>query len=113
MSTVKFDYQRKFTDTKVQRVIQRGTATVNVLEQLGTEYQSLPGHNMADLQTETNALEAKFNEYLGLVGQLEQAARDMDAMSEPLDDKNKGALSMLQGMLNTADQKALLKQIPR
>ncbi len=112
-TTIKINYDRKFIDSRVQQIIQRAAATINVLQQLGINFQSLPGYAMADLQAQADALEAKLAELIALVNQIEPILRAIDEMAEPLDDKNKGALSMLQGLLQTDAQKDLLDQIPR
>ncbi len=112
-TTIKIDYDRKFTDSKVQQVVQRAAATINVFQQLGANFQSLPGYAMTDFQTEADGLEGKLAGLIDVISQIEPILRDIDALAEPLDDKNKGALSTLQGLLQTDAQKALLDQIPR
>ncbi|MEI7932042.1 MAG: hypothetical protein WCI21_03175 [Alphaproteobacteria bacterium] len=43
MSTrIEISYDRQFTDADVEAEVARGTATVNVLQQLGVDYQTLP-----------------------------------------------------------------------
>ena len=56
MSTrIEVEYDRAFTDADVQAIIARATATVNVMQQLGTAFQSLPGYVMTAYETETNS----------------------------------------------------------
>lgn len=40
---IEIDYDRQFINSVVQEIIARAAATINVLEQLGPTYQSLPG----------------------------------------------------------------------
>ena len=108
---IEIPYDRRFTDSQVEDEIARGTATVNVLDQLGAAYQSLPGYAMAGYQTEVNDLEALVTQLAGHVTAIRPLLESIDQKMGPLHDKNLGALRMLQGMLKTAGEKALLGQI--
>ena len=112
MSTrIEVEYDREFTDADVQALIARATATINVMQQLGVAFQTLPGYGMAAYQTETDALEADVTALNALVTQLRPLLIAIDAKSQPLDVKNKGVLRTLSGLLQTDAQKALLAQI--
>jgi hypothetical protein len=112
MSTrIEVEYDREFTDADVQAIIARATATINVMQQLGVGFQSLPGYAMAAYQTETDALEADVTALNALVTQLRPLLIAIDAKSQPLDVKNKGVLKTLSGLLQTDGQRALLAQI--
>lgn len=112
MSTrIEVEYDRVNTDADVQATIARATATINVMQQLGVTFQSLPGYAMAAYQTETDALEQKVSALNALVTQLRPLLVDIDALSQPLDVKNKGVLRTLSGLLQTDAQNALLAQI--
>lgn len=95
----------------MQAIIARATATINVMQQFGVTFQTLPGYAMAAYQTETDALEADETSLNPLVTQLRPLLIAIDAKSEPLDVKNKGVLRTLSGLLQTDAQKALLAQI--
>lgn len=112
MSTrIEVEYDREFTDADVQALIARSTATINVMQQLGVAFQTLPGYAMAAYEAETNALEQKVAALNALVSQLRPLLIDIDALSQPLDVKNKGSLKTLSGLLQTDAQHALLAQI--
>lgn len=112
MSTrIEVEYDRENTDADVQAIIARATATINVMQQLGVAFQTLPGYAMAAYQTETDALEADVTALNALVTQLRPLLIAIDAKSQPLDVKNKGVLRTLSGLLQTDAQKALLAQI--
>ena len=112
MSTrIEVEYDRENTDSDVQAIIARATATINVMQQLGVAFQTLPGYAMAAYQTETDALEADVTALNALVTQLRPLLIAIDAKSQPLDVKNKGVLRTLSGLLQTDAQKALLAQI--
>jgi hypothetical protein len=112
MSTrIEVEYDRENTDADVQAIIARATATINVMQQLGVAYQTLPGYAMAAYQTETDALEADVSALNALVTQLRPLLIAIDAKAGPLDIKNKGVLKTLSGLLQTDAQKALLAQI--
>jgi hypothetical protein len=78
---------------------------------VGITFQTLPGYAMAAYQTETDALEQKVSALNALVTQLRPLLVDIDALSQPLDVKNKGVLWALSGLLQTDAQRALLAQI--
>ena len=112
MSTrIEVEYDRENTDADVQAIIARATATINVMQQLGVAFQSLPGYAMAAYQTETDALEADVAALNALITQIRPHLISIDAKSQPLDVKNKGVLRTLSGLLQTDAQKALLAQI--
>lgn len=112
MSTrIEVEYDREFTDADVQAIIARATATVNVMQQLGTAFQSLPGYVMTAYETETNSLEAVLGQLNVLVDQIPPLLVQLDAKAGPLDTKNKGALKTLSGLLQTDAQRSLLAQI--
>ena len=102
MSTrIEIPYDRQYTDSDVEALVARGTATVNVLQQLGVAYQTLPGYAMAGYETEVNALEADATAVNGLLNQIRVLLVAMDAKCGPLHDKNTGALKALDGLLKT------------
>ncbi len=112
MSTrIEVEYDRSNTDADVQATIARATATINVLQQLGVAFQTLPGYAMTAYQTETDELEAVVTQLNGMITQLRPLLIAIDAKSQPLDVKNKGILRTLSGLLQTDAQKALLAQI--
>lgn len=112
MSTrIEINYDRTYTDADLQAIASRSAATVNVLEQLGELYQNLPGYKMTDYETEANSLEADMVAVNGLVDQIRVRLVAMDAKARPLDEKNKGALKALSGLLQTDAQNTLLTQI--
>lgn len=112
MSTrIEVEYDRENTDSDVQAIIARATATINVMQQLGVAFQTLPGYAMAAYETETDALEADVTALNAPVTQLRPLLITIDAKSQPLDVKNKGVLRTLSGLLQTDAQKALLAQI--
>lgn len=112
MSTrIEVEYDRENTDADVQAIIARATATINVMQQLGVAFQSLPGYAMTAYQTETDALEADVTALNALVTQIRPYLISIDAKSQPLDVKNKGVLRTLSGLLQTDAQKVLLAQI--
>jgi 16S rRNA G527 N7-methylase RsmG len=112
MSTrIEVEYDRENTDADVQAIIARSTATINVMQQLGVPFQNLPGYAMAAYQTETDALEAVVAQLNGLITQIRPLLIQVDALSSPLNVKNKGALKTLSGLLQTDAQHALLAQI--
>ena len=44
---IEIEYDRQYTDAEGQARLARAAAALNVLQQLGTAYQSLPGYEMA------------------------------------------------------------------
>lgn len=112
MSTrIEIPYDRQSTDADVVAHVARGTATVNVLQQLGVAYQTLPGYAMTQYETEVNALEADAAAVNGLLNQIRTLLIAIDAKCGPLHDKNVGALKALDGLLKTNAQRTLLAQI--
>ena len=53
---IEIEYDRQFTDAEVQAILARSSATLNVLQQLGVTYQTLPGFALAAYQVEADAL---------------------------------------------------------
>ena len=112
MSTrIEIPYDRKYTEADAAAIVSRGTATVNVLQQLGAAYQSLPGYAMGGYETEVNALETDVAAINGHLNALRVLLIAVDTKSGPLHDKNIGALKTLSGLLTTDAQQALLAQI--
>ena len=108
---IEIEYTRQFTDAVVQDIIGRSTVSLNVLDQLGAAYQSLPGYAMAGYQTEVDALEADVTALAGHIDAIRPLLISIDAKSRPLDEKNKGLLRTLQGLLKTDGDRALLGQL--
>ncbi len=108
---IEIEYDRQFANAEMQAIIARATATINVLQQLGAAYQSLPGMAMAGYQTETDALESDATALNALVDQIRPLLISIDAKARPLDEKNKAALKTLSGLLTTDADRALLDQI--
>jgi hypothetical protein len=112
MSTrIEIEYDRLYTDADAQAILSRAAASLNVLQQLGVAYQTLPGYEMAAYQTEADAMETVAGEVNALINQIRPKLIALDAMARPLDEKNKGLLRTLDGLLKTAAQRALLAQI--
>lgn len=112
MSTrIEIEYDRIYTDADAQAILSRAAASLNVLQQLGVPYQTLPGYEMVAYQTEADAMETVVNDINGLINQIRPKLITLDALSRPLDEKNKGLLRTLDGLLKTAAQRALLAQI--
>ncbi len=112
MSTrIEIPYNRQHTDSDIEADVARGTATVNVMQQLGVAYQTLPGYAMAAYETEVNALETDATAVNVKLNEIRVLLIAMDAKSRPLHDKNIGALKTLSGLLTTDAQQALLAQI--
>jgi len=108
---IEVEYDRQFAYAETQAITARATATINVMQQLGTAYQSLPGLAMAAYQTETDALEADMTALNALVDQIRTLLIAIDAKARPLDEKNKAALKTLSGLITTDADRALLDQI--
>ncbi|MEI7932627.1 MAG: hypothetical protein WCI21_06195 [Alphaproteobacteria bacterium] len=112
MSTrIEIPYDRQFTDSEIEAEIVRGTATVNVLKQLGVAYQTLPGYALAAYEAEVDALEADASAINGHLNAIRVLLIAQDAKGGPLHSKNIGALKALSGLLTTDAQHALLAQI--
>ncbi len=92
-------YDRQYTDADVQTVAARAGVTLSVLTQLGVAYQTLPGFAMVGYQTETTALTTDLMALQALVDQIRPLLISIDAKAKPLDEKNKGILRALQGLL--------------
>jgi hypothetical protein len=92
-------FDRAFTDAATNEIIARAMVTLNMFQQLGADYQSLPGFGVGQYQTDTDALQADIKSLEGLLNQMVPLLQSIDAKAGPLDAKNKGALRMLQGML--------------
>lgn len=108
---IEIDYDRQHANAEVQAIIARSTVSINVLEQLGVNYQALPGYAMAAYQAETNALETLVTALQALLDQIRPLLIEIDGKAGPLDDKNKGVLRALQGLLKNDADLALLDQI--
>lgn len=112
MSTrIDVEYDRLFTNAQINEIIARGTVTVNVLQQLGPDYQSLPGIALAGYETDLTSLEAEMALLNGLINQLLPLLASLDAKAAPIDEKNKKALKTLSGLLQSSALKTLLDQI--
>ena len=112
MSTrIEISYDRQFTDADVEAEVARGTATVNVLQQLGVDYQTLPHYAMAAYAAQVNALEADVAAINVHLNDIRVLLIAIDAKCGPLHEKNIGALQALNGLLQTDAQRALLTQI--
>jgi len=112
MSTrIEIPYDRQCTDSDIEADIARGTATVNVMQQLGVAYQTLPGYAMVAYENEVNALEADAAAINVKLNEIRVLLIAQDAKCPPLHDKNIGALKALSGLLTTDAQQALLAQI--
>lgn len=108
---IEIEYDRQTTDAEAQAILARAAASINVLQQLGTAYQTLPGYALAGYQTEADALEADVAAVNVLLDQIRPLLIAIDAKARPLDEKNKGLLRTLDGLLKTAAQRSLLTQI--
>lgn len=108
---IEVDYDRKLFNSDIQEIVARAAASINVLQQLGATYQSLPGLAMAAYQTEADALEADLTALNALVDQIRVLLIAMDAKAGPLFEKNKKLLHTLRGLLQTAAEQTLLDQI--
>ena|SRR3990172_7096672 len=108
---IEIDYDRRVIQSDVQYILARITAGVNVLQQLGAAYQSLPGLVMTDLEAQATALEALVSQYNNLINQIRALLEQMDDAAEDVAVKNKTLLATLRGILQTQAQLALLDQI--
>lgn len=108
---IEIEYDRQYTDAEAQAILARAAASLNVLQQLGTAYQGLPGMEMASYQAEADSMEADEAAINALIDQIRPKLIALDAKARPLDEKNKGLLRTLDGLLKTAAQRALLAQI--
>ena len=108
---IEIDYDRRVIQSDVQYILARITSGVNVLQQLGAAYQSLPGLVMTDLEAQATALEALVSQYNNLINQIRALLEQMDDAAEDVAVKNKTLLATLRGILQTQAQLALLDQI--
>ncbi len=108
---LEIEYDRECIDSVVQAVLARATVTVQVLVQLGTAYQNLPGMPMAGYQAERDALQSDVTAIQALLDQIRVLLGAIDAKCQPLGEKNKAILRALQGLLLTDADRALLAQI--
>jgi hypothetical protein len=111
VTRIDVEYDRQFFNAELQEMVARATVTVNVLQQLGAAYQSLPGLAMAGYQTEIDAMEADMSALSTLINQIQPLLISLDNKALPLSEKNKKALKTLSGLLQTSAEKALLDQI--
>ena len=108
---IEIDYDRRVIQSDVQYILARAAAGLNVLQQLGATYQSLPGLVMTDLQTQADALETLVTQYSNLINQIRALLEQIDDSAEDVAVKNKTLLATLRGILQTQAQLALLDQI--
>jgi len=108
---IEIDYDRRVIQSDVQYILARAAAGLNVLQQLGAAYQSLPGLVMTDLQIHADALEALVTQYNNLINQVRALLEQIDDAAEDVAAENKMVLATLRGILQTQAQLALLDQI--
>ena len=108
---IEIDYDRRVILSDLQYILARAAAGLNVLQQLGAAFQSLPGLVMTTYQTEADSLEADVQALNDLINQIRVLLETMDDKAEDLAAKNKKLLATLRGLLQTAAQLALLDQI--
>lgn len=108
---IDIEYDRQFTDSDVQEIVGRAATTSSVLQQLGADYQSLPGIGKADYDMDLAVLQSDINQLNGLIDQIRPLLVSIDAKTGPLDEKNKAALRTLSGLLQSDADKTLLAQI--
>jgi len=108
---IEIDYDRQFINSTVQEIVARSAASLNVLDQLGAAYQSLPGLVMAAYQAEADALETALGSLNTLIDQIRVLLISIDGMAGPLAEKNKKLLATLRGLLQSAADLVLLDQI--
>ena len=108
---IEIDYDRRVIQSEVQYILARASAGLNVLQQLGAAYQSLPGLVMTDLQTQADALETLVAQFNTLINQLRALLEQIDDTAEDVAVKNKTLLASLRGLLQTQAQLTLLDQI--
>ncbi|MBC7819509.1 MAG: hypothetical protein IAG10_21720, partial [Planctomycetaceae bacterium] len=108
---IEIEYDRQYTTADLQEIVARATVTVNVLQQLGAAYQSLPGIGMASYQADVDEIEGIMAAVNALINQILALLISLDAKAGPLSDKNKKALKALTGLLQTSAERALLDQI--
>ncbi len=108
---LEIEFDRVWTDSKVQALLARATVSIQVLVQLGAAYQSLPGMAMAGYQAERDALQADITAVQALLDQIRVLLEAIDQKCGPLDEKNMAILRALQGLLLTDADRAMLAQI--
>ena len=108
---IDLEYDREFTNFQIQEIIARATVSLNVLQQLGTAYQNLPGVGMAAYQTLADGTETDLAALNSLINQLVPLLASLDAKVGPLDELNKKILKTLRGLLQSSAEVALLDQI--
>ena len=117
MTSFNIDYDRQFKDHEVNQIVNRATDTVAVLaelvNQIGPEYETLPGYAKADYQAAVDALNAKQAAVNALLAQFPGLLHDLDDLTEPLNQLNQGCLSALRGLLMGKPQDSLLDQIDK
>ena len=104
-------YTRTKKDREVQYIVDRGSATVNVLSQLSASYHTLPGMEKAAYQSEVDALEADNAALRSHLDAIAALLPQLDTRAEALDEKNQAALKTLSGLLHQRPEAALLAQI--
>jgi hypothetical protein len=104
-------YTRTKKDREVQYIVERGTATVNVLNQLPVNFHQLPGMEKPDYQSEVDALEADNAALRGHLDAIAALLPKLDQKAEALDEKNQAALRTLSGLLHQRPEAVLLAQI--
>ncbi|WP_394794158.1 hypothetical protein [Armatimonas sp.] len=110
-TTFKLSYTRSQKDADIQYLIDRATATVNVLSQLPANYQTLPGIESAAYQTDTNALEADNQALRQHLDAIAALLPELDRKAEGIETRNQAALATLRGLLRGKPEEALLRQI--
>lgn len=110
-TTFKLIYTRTHKDADIQYMIDRATATVNVLSQLPANFQNLPGIESAAYQSETNALEADNQALRQHLDAIAALLPELDRKAMGIDAKNRSALTTLRGLLKGKPEEALLRQI--
>ena len=108
---IEIDYDRRVIQSDLQYILARAATSLNVLQELGAEFQSLPGLGMATYQAEADALEALVTNLNSLINQIRALLEEIDDKAEYLAAKGKKLLAALRGLLQTAAQLALLDQI--
>jgi len=108
---IEIDYDRRVINSEVQYILARAAASINVLQQLGATYHTLPGLAMIGYQTAADALETDVTALNNLINQIRTLLQSIDDKAELLAEKNKKLLLSLRGLLQTAAELALLDQI--
>ena len=111
MANIDVPYERKWTDSDLSDIVDRGDAGDSVLGQLGEKYQNLPDHERATLQAKLQALKTKISAYQGLIEEIKVVLTEMDALASEVDALNKGLLPLLRGSLKGKAEEALIRRI--